>query len=465
MRHDRYSRRRFLEALGAGAALLPMLEADPARGASAVPRRLLIVMQTNGVIADQFLPKTTGDITGTALPRSTAPLNDFRGDLLMISGLEPKNFTAYGDYGAGHESFSTVLTGAKGMPFMDAEGPRFKAGSATVDQYVATQLARSVQLPFKSLDLAVWMEHYWYQARCFYKGADSPVNPEQDPMKAFNALFAGRPMAGMNGGGGAPVSDDRLKRLQAERQSLFDFLADDLKAFSARLGKTDQQTVQGHLDSIRELEKQVQSAALPGVAPGGSTAMCTTPTVTALPGGSTPNDNYPKVFDQHIDLLVSAFRCDVTRVATLMTTNANGLLNTLNWLDIPTDTVFGPKNYHGTAHAGGEGKIKTDLYFMQQFAKLLAKLKAVPEGNGTMLDNTVVLWANHMGNGGAHNVNDLPWIVAGKGGGYFKTGRYIRKNREPTNGVLKALCSAMNVDPSGFGDPQWGGEFADLRSV
>ena len=190
---SRYSRRSFIKGVGVGAGLIPILEADFARGAAIFPKRVIVVAWTNGVLAKEFFP-ALGSIANETLPRCTAPLSDFKSDLLMLSGIDMKNFTAYGNHGAGHESFSSTFTGAKGKVINDG-GPRFLGGSPSVDQYIAQELAKKVKLPFASVDLAGFVERYWHQSRCFYRGSDAPVNPEQDPARAFAAVFAGKPLA------------------------------------------------------------------------------------------------------------------------------------------------------------------------------------------------------------------------------------------------------------------------------
>jgi hypothetical protein len=102
---------------------------------------------------------------------------------------------------------------------------------------------------------------------------------------------------------------------------------------------------------------------------------------------------------------------------------------------------------------------------MQLFAGLIDKVKAVKEGGGTLLDNTAVLWVNHMGNGGAHSSTKLPWVLAGRCGGYFKTGQFVRNaTGVATNGVLISLCNALGVPTETVQDPKYGGELTALRA-
>jgi hypothetical protein len=421
-----------------GAAFLPLLEAEYSRGqAIGLPKRVVIAIQTNGVQPDSFFPSGSGGpLAGLSLPECTAPLEPYKEHLIITRGTELHNFTDYGDFGAGHENYSTVFLGKRGL-IIDDGGPRYLGGSPSVDQYIAQQLTKAGKsAPIESVNLGMVEENYWHQSRCFYRGSDDPITSVVDPKAAFDNLFSG---AGM------PRED--LAALRAERRSVLDFVGKDLEAYAARLGQGDREKIQAHLQSIRQLEQQVDV----------DTSGCEAPLI-GLPA------DYPARLAAHLDIIVNVLACDLSRVATLETATGNGNTITVTWMDVGSGQEFGDANYHGVAHQGGANKNKVDRWYMQQFADLIGKLKSVPEGDGSLLDNTVVLWANHMGNGGAHNSNDLPWILAGGGGGYFRTGQFIRKNGDPVNGILKALIEAMELDPAGFGDPGFGGAFPELRA-
>jgi hypothetical protein len=424
--------------LGLSAAFLPLLQAEYTQGQiGGAPKRVVVAIQTNGVQADSFFPSGGGGpLSSLSLPECTAPLEPYKSDLIITRGTELRNFTQYGDFGAGHENYSTVFLGRRGK-IIDDGGPRYLGGSPTVDQHIAQELTkRGTGAAIESLNLGMVEENYWHQGRCFYRGDDDPITAVVDPADAFDSIFSG---------GGMP--SENLTRLRAQRRSMLDFVAKDLESYAGRLGTDDRMKIQAHLQSIRELELQVDV----------DTSGCEAPML------GVPAD-FPARISAHIDLMVAALACDLTRVGTLQTATGHGTNITVTWIDVGGGQEFGDANYHGVAHQGGANKNKVDRWFMEQFAKLIGKLKAVPEGAGTLLDNTVVLWANHMGNGGAHSSNDLPWLLAGGGGGYFRTGQYVRKSGEPVNGILKALVECMELDPNGFGDPEFGGVFSELKA-
>jgi hypothetical protein len=447
----RYDRRLVLKGLGAGLGFLPLLDA---RGSyaqpAAYPKRLMVLVQTNGASTTGWWPDGDANLATKTLPAATAPLMDFRSDVNIIDGIELKNFTDYPNHGAGHENFSVILTGAKGKEIEDG-GARFLAGSPSLDQYVADEIAKKTQLPIRALTLGCNIEgRYWHQSRCFYRGSDLPVTPENDPAKAFSAVFTGRTMP--NG-----AVDPAVERLLAKRKSTLDFLGRDLEAFGKRLGTEDRRKVEGHLAAVRELEKGLGS--LGKLATG-----CTT--IAAPAAAALTNARYPEILNTHLDVAVAALKCDVTRVVGVQLTNGNGGALTFSWLGLEGKGMeFSVRNYHDVSHRPGPNdvdKIKSEAWFMQQLAGLLKRLKSIPEGNGTMLDNTVVLWINHMGNGGAHNSNRLPFIVAGGKNGGMKTGQYLKVNRQPTNAVYVAVCQAMGLPVETFGDPKYGGALPGL---
>lgn len=452
------TRRDFLRGLGAGAGLLPLLDADLARGAS-YPKRLVVVVWTNGTIPAQFWPTgAASDLASLTLPSITAPLQPYQKDLLFVGNLETRNFTDLAVGGFGHQTYSTTFTGTRGTVRRGSGEPNVFPVSDSIDQRIADELSRRAALPVRSLHLGVLRGGNQYYNCCFYRGAGAPVAPEQDPAAAASKLFAGA-----TPGGSAP---DKLRR---ERQSLLDFVDRDLGVFRANLGADDRAKVDAHLDAVRELEKQIARL---------STTSCQGPAVPAL---MRTVPNYPMVLNAQIDVLVAALKCDLTRVATLQLGDFNGDALIFSWIGLDGKAVgtdFGPnklRDWHDCAHtprdpanpdpANKDHKIKLDTWVVQQFAALIKRMKDVPEGGGTMLDNTVILFANHMTDGQRHNWDNLPWILAGSAGGAIKPGRYLRAPaRTPTNRLFVSLAQALDVAIPGdtFGDTDYAGALAGL---
>jgi hypothetical protein len=453
---DRYSRRAVLAGLGLGLGMLPVLEA---RGAGVVRRAppdrrcLILATFTNGVIQDEFFPRGDGeDLTALTLPAITAPLEPHKRDLVFMRGLELRHFTDHPGHGGGHENYCTVFTGRPGIP-KDTGDPRFipvVAGGITLDRYIADALARRRRFVAPALHLGVQIEKQGggeMQGRVSFRDFGQPNSPEDDPHAVFAALFAG--------GRGR---DPELARLRAERRSLLDYVGAELTRFSRRLGAEDRTKVDAHLHAVRDIERQLEA---PAHRPG----RCALPPVPRL--DHKDGERYPEVANVQMDLAVAALACDLTRVITLQLNNGNGVGVVFSWLGIEgKGQEFPVRDHHDVAHRPGEGnkdKIAVDRWYMQRCADMIAKLAAVREGAGRLLDRTALLWTNHMGNGGGHTSTDLPWVLAGGCGGAFKTGRCLRlPARTPVNGVFVSLANAMGVPTETFGDPRYGGALRAL---
>ncbi len=422
------SRRAVLRQLGIGAGMLPILNSVPAFGAPlGYPKRLVIVVWSNGVIESQFWPQGAGtDLAPMMFPTITASLDPYKQDLLFINGLEFRNCADNGIGAFGHQTYATCFTGVKGTRFSDGGEPSAKAISASIDQVIADAVATQVTLPVRSLHLGAMKGGNAPYNCCFYRGAGQPVAPEQSPSAAASKLFTGAT---------GTVNPD-IAQLVAQRKSLLDFNGRDVANFGKNLGVDDKRTLAAHLDSVREVERQISRL---------SETKCNGVTVT---DPARAPANYPQFISAHTDIIVNAFKCDLTRVATLQLSDYNGNGIVFPWLgDLGKATTFPQRDDHDLAHnPGTDQKTRADAWFVEQFAAMIKKFKAVPEGAGTMLDNTAILFANHMTNGARHDYNNLPWIIAGRGGGYFKPGRYLRApTHTPANQLYVGLAEAMGV--------------------
>jgi hypothetical protein len=171
---------------------------------------------------------------------------------------------------------------------------------------------------------------------------------------------------------------------------------------------------------------------------------------------------------------VAALKSDVTRVATSQFGDATGGAIVFDFVPgVPRmGNGYQPlRDWHDLGHrpvrsgvADGDDKAKVDKWTMGKFGELLTMLQGSPEGTGNMLDNTVVLWANHMEDGANHGTQKLPWILAGKAQGYFKTGQCLLSTGRAINGVLTEICNAMDVKVDAFGDPALGKPMPELRA-
>jgi hypothetical protein len=365
--------------------------------------------------------------------------------LLFVSGIETKNAADAGVKQFGHQTYATTFTGTRGAPFSADGEASAKAVSASIDQVIADAVAKQVALPLRSLHLAAMRGGNAYYNCCFYRGEGLPVAPEQSPAAAARKLF-------MGAGGRTSVE---LTRRLAERKSLLDSSVQDLARLGQTLGVDDRRKVAAHMDSVREVERQVSRLA---------DSRCAGPAVPELQKSA---ENYPAFINSHTDIIVNAFKCDLTRVATLQVSDYNGDGISFPWLgELGKATTFKTRDHHDLAHnpkttlGPKEGKARADAWFVQQFTTMVRKFKDVPEGTGSMLDSTAILFANHITDGARHNYDNLPLILAGRAGGYLKTGRFLRaRARTATNQLYVGLAAAMGValPKQSFGDVEYAG--------
>ena len=476
LRPTRFSRRSLLAGLGAGAALVPLLHSTRSYGeAPAFPRRLITIVWPNGVMPEQFWP--TGELDDWTIDPGEnsplAPLIPHKQDIIVVGGLEFTNFLELGQ-GGGHAALPFMFTGVPGAKFDGkiSDGLDLTAGGPSVDQFIAGELAKTHALPFHSLVLQSTQlsgdDHYVSFSGAPLGGKPNAPTPEYDPVRLFDDLFA----SGL-------IDPEKAKKIRAERQSILDHVGDGLTRMSQRVGTEDRQKLEAHLAAVRDVEKQLAELSDTCVLPPRPADDIDYTTEVA-------NPNIPLIHQLQMDMTVAAMACDMTRVSSILWGNSHNNHYTFFWLgDEFTDPgeemenagFDGPYRHHHeiahNAHVDDKHramKNKVDQWFFSQLAYLIQKLKDTPEGDGSMLDNTVILFANNMEVGAAHSTRDLPWVLAGGGGGHFKTGRFVRwasgepDKTIPQNILLTSLCRAMELDVETFGDPKYGtGELEILR--
>lgn len=428
------NRRDFLRGVGAAAGALPLLGATSrATAAGIFPRRFIFVFSANGTIYENWLP--TGSETSFTLGRILEPLKAHQKDLVILDNV--RNQAAHNGPGDGHmKGMGCLLTATELLP-----GTQFRCGGTTpcsgwgggisVDQFIANKLNPPTR--FKTLELAVQAGGASVWSRMCYAGPDRPIAPMEDPTAVFKRVF------GELAGG-----REELERLRAQRRSVLDYVSGRLRTLERRLDGEDRSKLQAHLEGIRDIEKQLSAAQTTADAP------CARP---EIPAGLTARSDYRAVLKAQTDLLVRSLACDMTRVATLQWSRSVSGVR-LSWLGID-------RNHHDLSHDGDsnlttrEQLTKINVWYAEQFAYLLDGLKSVREGNGTMLDNTVVLWGNELGKGNSHTRTKIPFVMAGSAGGYFRTGRFLRYNNDSHSNLLVSICQAMGVETNTFGNPAY----------
>lgn len=431
-------RRTFLRGVGTALAL-PMLDAMlPSAAVAAVdkakgPRRMAFFFIPNGANMQEWSPKAEG--TKYELPYTLQPLAPYRDQLLVVSGLAHDKGRANGDGAGDHaRSASSFLTGCQARKTAGAD---IKLG-VSVDQIAAAKIGKATRFPSLELGIEAGARSgncdsgysCAYSNSIAWRGEATPVPKEVDPRLVFERLF-----------GAARPSEEAASRSKREgtSRSILDFVLEDANQLRNRLGVRDQQKLDEYMYAVREVETRITSAEL--VDGAGRPNMPT-------PGG------IPKLYADHtrlmFDLLALAFQTDQTRIATFMLANDGSNRSY---------TEIGVRDgHHDLSHHGGnEDKLakiaRINRFHMEQFAYFLRRLKAMPEGNATVLDNSMLVYGAGLGDGNRHNHDDLPILVAGKGGGTIETGRHMRyKFNTPMTNLFISLLDRLNVPTEKIGD-------------
>ncbi len=427
--NKRLSRRTILRGLGA-AVSLPLLDAMVPSFASTVPSgaplRLAFVYVPNGIIMNQWTPASDG--ADFELPRILTPLAPHRGNVLVLSGLTQNTGRALGDAAGDHARASaTYLTGVH--PAKTA-GAGIRAG-ISVDQVAASHVGAATKLP--SLELALedgrLVGNCDSGYSCAYNNTLSwrtpslPLPPEVNPRLVFERLF----------GSFDENPADRRKRLHNET-SILDYVLADTERLNSEIGAADHRKIDEYLTSVREIEQRIQVA---------EKDVAQTPPSFEKPAG-VPADfgDYAKLM---FDLMLVAFQTGTTRVSTCML-GREGSLRAYRELGI--SDAHHPITHHDGNPELIEKVAQINTYHLEQFAYFLGKLKSTPDGDGTLLDHSLIVYGSGLSNGNWHEHNNLPVLLAGQSGG-----RHITYPAEtPMNNLHLALLDRMGVHIESLGD-------------
>ena len=436
------SRRSLLR--GAGAAIaLPMLDAMlPALSAAtklrkASPNRMAFVYVPNGIDMRNWRPETAG--RNFNLPSILQPLAPLQDDLLVFSGLKDHNAEALGDGPGDHaRAAASFLTGVH---------PRKTAGSdisvgISVDQVAAQKMGSTTRLA--SLELGCEDGHLAGNCdsgyACAYVNSISwrsptvPNPPEVNPRSVFERLF------GTGEDAADPAARARSERLD---QSILDMVSEDTRNLQRGLGNTDKRKLDEYLTAVREVERQVQMAEKQAAENASS------PVTSHM----EKPDGIPLVYSEHAQLMFNlmaiALQTDTTRVATMMMAREG---SNRGYREIGV-----PDGHHGLSHHRNDASLMDKIaqinrYHMEQFAYFLAKLKATPDGDGTLLDHTMIVYGSGISDGNKHNHDDLPVLMAG-GSRVFRTGRHVKftESTQVAN-LYVSMLDAMDVPTETLGD-------------
>jgi hypothetical protein len=508
MKRDlRYSRRNLLKGIGAGFALLPLLEADKADAAcvSGGIKRMYILAWPNGMLSSIDSWATYGATAGSwALApfqggiSGTGGLTPYTSDLLLVNGIDYTFIQSMSGSGerTGHACFPGMLTGAPYDSFSSSTDSD-TAGYQSIDRYIGKQVKASGGVV--SLNQGAFVHSTGHLS---WDGPGQVVLPTTDPTTIFNTYFKGAitttPTPATTATATATATAAAPPAVTPEsasvQKSILDYVIADLNRYSKIVGTADQQSIDQHLTYVRNIETRLAMANVGptigamgsnGVITSGTGSACTAPTVASTYGGtgSTVDANIPMIAQLQMELGVAAFAADLTRVVVMQIGDQAGSTMILSWLTSaagtpyaaggpnPGDANTGDVNaYHAISHRNVADKVICDKWFQDQLGYVIGLMKSISDPTGaTMLDSSVVVGMSNMRTG-THETTNLGWALAGSCGGYFKLGRSIQApSGTSNNSILVALVNAMGAGPittyGGTAGAAYGTELLALSST
>jgi hypothetical protein len=437
----RIPRRTFLKGLGTTIAL-PLLEAmappmqllaqnAAAAGSTTRPLRMAFLYVPNGANMADWTPKEAG--SDFELPMILDPLKDVRQDLQVLSGLAQEKAFPNGDGAGDHARASaTFLTGCQARKTAGAD---IKVG-VSVDQVAAGAIGRATRLPSLELSCDKGREAgdcdsgyaCAYQFHISWRGESLPNPVEVDPRQVFERLF----------GNCKPGEREESRAIRERyRKSILDFAMEDANQLRANLGRTDQRKLDEYLTSVRELEIRIENARQ---------------VAAKLPDYAKP-DGIPASYEEHIrlllDLLVLAFQTDTTRIATFMLA--------FDGSNRPYPFIGVSEGHHDLSHHEGKEEKKQKIakinrFHTTQLAYFLGKLKSVKEGNGSLLDNSMIVYGSGIADGNSHAHDNLPVLLAGGGAGTLHPGRHVKFEKVPMTNLYLSMLDRMGAKTERLGD-------------
>jgi len=426
------SRREFIRNLGISAAAVPFVLNLPSLGFANQQRRkqrLVIMFSPNGIIPPAFWPDEEG--AKFTFKEILKPLEPFRDSTLILNGVCDR---VRGDGDAHMRGMGCLLTGIELHPGNIQGGSDTPAGWAkgiSIDQEIKNYLQKdpTTATRFGSLEFGVMVpERADTWTRMVYSGNNKPIAPIDNPYQMFAKLY------------GQVKDRETLK-------SVLDDVQKDLTKIKGSVSVEDRRLLEEHATFVREMEQELRATK--------DQEKHKVPELE--PGVKKDNNNIPKISKMQIDLMVNSFAADFARVATFQITNSVGGAK-MRWLGVE-------EGHHELSHLpdsdtkGQEKLVKINKWYCEQMAYLAKRLSETPEpgGQGSLLDNTTIVWTNELGKGNSHTLDNIPFVMVGKGLS-FKMGRSVKYKRVPHNRLLLALAHGMGHRIEKFGNADFCGQ-------
>lgn len=405
--------------------------------ASGAPLRSAFIFVPNGVNQAHWVPKDVGP--AFALPNILEPLANVQDDLLVLSGLANARARHNSDGGGGHaRGTTTFLTGVQ---CVKTYGKDIRAGISVDQLMAASQTGQETRLDSLVLTCESGSDagncdtgySCAYNSNVSWRTPTTPAGKELDPRRVFDRLFAGHDPA--------ERAESRALRLR-RKKSVLDFVLDDSLRLRRSVAENDRRKIDEYFNNVRDIERRLERSARH---PAQSVAE-----PAGLPAREGEDLDWEDRLRLMLDLLVLAFQTDSTRVASLMLAPAAseriyhriGMKDGHHWLSHHQHTAHKLELYR-----------QINRYHVSLIARFLERLKSTPEGDGTLLDNCMILYGCGIGDGNGHTHFDLPVLLAGRGGGTIDSGRHVRFARESSLcNLFVSMLNRMGVSADRFGD-------------
>jgi hypothetical protein len=432
------NRRTLLRGLGSAIAL-PFLDAmapalaAPGRSAANPVARMAFLYVPNGIIMKDWTPAADGK--GYEITKTLKPVEAFRDRMLVLTGLDHYNGQSLGDGAGDHaRAGATWLTGVHPKK---TQGADILAG-ISVDQIAAKEIGKKTALP--SLELGLEDNRMVggcdsgyscaYSNTISWSSPTTPLPPETNPRAVFERLF-----------GDGETTDPAVLASQARQdRSILDFVREDAGRIGLSLGSSDKRKLGEYLEAVREIERRIQQSEK-------------RETAAAIPAIDRPG-GIPPTFEEHIklmfDMMTVAFQADITRIVTFMIGREGG--------NRTYRSIGVPDAHHGLSHHFNDpSKIerlqKIDQHHVEMVAYFLQKMQEAKDGEGTLLDHSMVVYGSSLSDGNRHQHDDLPTLVAGGGIGKIHGGRHIRyKKGTPMTNLYMTMLDIAGMQPEKVGD-------------
>lgn len=422
-----------------GTALaLPMLEGALPLSALAQslrpaqrPNRIAFLFVPNGVNMEHWTPATEGALE--TLPTVLEPLQPLKSEFQVLTGLAQRNAFALGDGPGDHARSSAAwLTGVH---------PKKTAGSdiqngISADQVASQHIGGRTRLP--SLELGCERGAVSgncdsgyscaYSSSISWRSPTTPMPKEVNPRMVFERLF-----------GDSELADESLQKRRKQRISILDLVAEDAAELKRKLGSRDKLKIEEYFTSVRDIESRLERME--------------ESEAKLVKMGQEPT-GVPSDYGEHVrlmgDMMILAFQADLTRISTFMFANEG---SNRNYRNIGISDGHHDISHHGKQVEKLEKKRRIDRFHVEQLAYILNRMRSIREVEGTLLDNTMLLYGGGIGDGDRHNHDDLPILLAGRGAGKLMPGRHVRfRQGTPLNNLFLSMLDKVGVDVEQLGD-------------